>query len=122
MTHRSNSGWIGVDLDGTLAKYDHFIGPTHIGEPIPMMVDRVKDWLSQGYEVRIMTARVGPHNPLLSVDIEEVVMAIEAWCLEHIGEVLPVTCTKDYHMIALIDDRAYHVFPNTGQMPYEFQP
>jgi hypothetical protein len=35
---------IGVDLDGTLAKYGEWRGVEHIGEPIPPMVDRVKGW------------------------------------------------------------------------------
>ncbi len=31
----SNSGWIGVDFDGTLATYDGWKGPSVLGEPIP---------------------------------------------------------------------------------------
>lgn len=50
--------WIGVDLDGTLAHYDYWRGFDHIGEPIPLMADRVKQWLADGIEVRIVTARV----------------------------------------------------------------
>lgn len=34
-------GWIGVDLDATLAHYDRWTGGA-IGEPIPTMVARVK--------------------------------------------------------------------------------
>lgn len=34
------AGWIGVDLDGTLAKYDQWRGVQHIGDPVPLMVDR----------------------------------------------------------------------------------
>lgn len=44
----SQQGWIGVDLDGTLAHYDGWKGADHIGEPIPAMVERVKQWLSEG--------------------------------------------------------------------------
>ena len=36
------SGWIGVDLDGTLAEYHGWKGSEHIGPPIPLMVERVK--------------------------------------------------------------------------------
>ena len=56
-------GWIGVDLDGTLARYDGWKGPEHIGEPLMPMVERVKAWLAEGREVRIMTARVSPDMP-----------------------------------------------------------
>ena len=37
-----NGGWIGVDLDGTLAIYTGWKGCDHVGEPIPPMVERVK--------------------------------------------------------------------------------
>jgi hypothetical protein len=49
----SDNGWIGVDLDGTLAHYDGWKGADHIGEPIAPMVERVKRWLSEGHEVRV---------------------------------------------------------------------
>lgn len=49
--------WIGVDLDGTLAKFTEWQEDGGIGEPIQPMIDRVKDWLKNGQEVRIMTAR-----------------------------------------------------------------
>lgn len=48
-------GWIGVDLDGTLAEYTGWHGPGHIGPPIPKMLDRVKNWLAEGVDVRIFT-------------------------------------------------------------------
>src|SRR5690349_18780615 len=51
------SGWIGVDLDGTLAEYHGWKGVEHIGPPIPEMVARVKQWLAEGRDVRIFTAR-----------------------------------------------------------------
>lgn len=102
------SGWIGVDLDGTLAVYDEWRGEEHIGEPVAPMVARVKAWLDNGEDVRIFTARVDGSN---SERCREV---IEAWCLEHIGRVLPVTNRKDYGMVVLWDDRAMQVETNTG--------
>lgn len=50
------SAWIGVDLDGTLAYYDIAQGDA-IGEPVPLMLARVKTWIAAGIEVRIVTAR-----------------------------------------------------------------
>lgn len=111
-----NKGWIGVDLDGTLAYYDHWRGPSHIGEPIPKMLARVRQWVQEGREVRIFTARVT--GGLEAMDEAEVLAAreaIEAYCLEHVGRVLPVTATKDYAMVELWDDRAIQVIPNTGE-------
>jgi hypothetical protein len=100
-----SNGWIGVDLDGTLAHYDVWRGEDHIGAPIPAMVDRVKQWLEEGLNVRIFTARVGAHQ-------REV---IAAWCRKHLGRELPVTATKDFSMIALWDDRCVQVETNTGR-------
>lgn len=48
--------WIGVDLDGTLAKSVSSTG-TAIGDPATPMLNRVKQWLSRGQEVRVFTAR-----------------------------------------------------------------
>ena len=100
------SGWIGVDLDGTLAEYGGWIGPDHIGKPIPLMLSRVKKWLSEGREVRIFTARAS---------IPSQVEPIANWCIEHLGVALPVTNVKDFGMIELWDDRAIQVEANTGR-------
>ena len=116
----SESGWIGVDLDGTLAKYGGWDGG--IGEPIPIMVERVKKWIIEGVEVRIFTARVGSGGGYSlesgrSDDNEfasEQRTLIEEWCEKHIGIKLPVTATKDFRMIELWDDRAVQVIVNTG--------
>lgn len=112
-----SNGWIGVDLDGTLAHYDGWKGPTHIGEPIPAMLERVKKWLSEGKDVRIFTARVyaDSHDSVRKDDAMYARTAIQRWCRKYIGQQLLVTCIKDYGMIELWDDRAVQVIPNTGQ-------
>jgi hypothetical protein len=109
-----SNGWIGVDLDGTLAEYSGWKGAEHIGAPIPLMVQRITKWLAQGIEVRIFTARVFAGGRVNHEELQTVVTAIEKWCSEHIGIVLPITCTKDYGMVELWDDRAVQVIPNTG--------
>ena len=103
-----SKGWIGVDLDCTLAHYEGW-DDGRIGKPIPKMVARVKDWLSKGHKVKIMTARVAYRNEAQEVLIQD-------WCEEHIGERLPVTCMKDFSMIELWDDRAIRVEKNTGKI------
>ncbi len=105
----TNSGWIGVDLDGTLAHYDEFRGLGHIGAPIPLMVGRVKKWLDDGRDVRIMTARGSKEDAAVAR------APIEKWLKEHVGRVLPITCAKDRHMDELWDDRAVQVRRNTGE-------
>lgn len=122
-----SNGWIGVDLDGTLAVYDGWNGPEHIGEPVPEMLTRVLAWLRDGIDVRIFTARIYPLPPAFPdrpVPVQEgereseafrSLCAIGDWCEKHVGRRLPVTSTKDYGMIELWDDRAVQVIPNTGK-------
>lgn len=110
----SDRGWIGVDLDGTLALYDGWKGPDHIGAPIPDMLERVKAWIAEGRDVRIFTARV--YQAPDTSRPTHVYRAIEAWCAAHIGKVLPITNEKDYGMIRLFDDRAVQVETNTGRL------
>lgn len=109
-------GWIGVDLDGTLAHYDGWKGPDHIGEPVPEMRERVLRWLGEGRDVRIFTARASHDgtSPRL-LEAIEAHRVIAEWCIKHLGYVLPITCTKDFAMIELWDDRAVQVEPNTGR-------
>lgn len=102
-------GWIGVDLDGTLAHHDdNWIGD--IGAPIEHMVARVKRWLLAGITVRILTARVHPDWDRDNKHLD----AIQDWCLKVFGQRLAVTCMKDPNMLALWDDRAVAVVRNTG--------
>lgn len=112
----SEKGWIGVDLDGTLALYDGWQGEKHIGRPIPLMIERVKRWLEQGIEVRIVTARVCRVDfPDGQEEYAVALAAIEAWCKEHVGVVLKVTHKKDFQMRELWDDRCVTVEKNTGR-------
>ena len=106
-------GWIGVDLDGTLAHYDGWRGESHIGEPKTKMVQRIQAWLETGQEVRIFTARVAP--PLSPEEQSIVAGFIERWCMLHIGMPLPVTCVKDRSCVQIWDDRAVRVVANTGE-------
>lgn len=106
----NETGWYGVDLDGTLAHYDNWRGVDHIGEPIPKMYDRVKQWLVMGRDVRIFTARAHPCETS-----DECVHHIKQWCVKHFGFELPITYMKDQYMIELWDDRAIQVKMNTGE-------
>lgn len=118
-----DKGWIGVDLDGTLAKWEPPYNIWEIGEPIEPMVRRVKQWLENGIEVRIVTARVastGLTNDTGTRDDREFAARqkalIEQWCWDILGEKLRVTATKDFKMLELWDDRAIRVETNTGHV------
>lgn len=107
MSTENDESWIGVDLDSTLAFYDMWRGPEHIGEPVPDMLARVLRWLKEGKRVKIFTARA---------ETPENIPYVEKWCLDYIGQVLPVTNVKDQNMIQLWDDRAVRVEANTGKI------
>lgn len=106
------SGWIGVDLDGTLAEYDGWHGIGHIGKPIKPMVDRVKRWLDEGRDVRIFTARVSEGDTKKRLAARATIIR---WSKQHIGQALRSTNVKDFAMDELWDDRAVTVEANTGR-------
>lgn len=107
----AEAGWIGVDFDGTLARYRSWEEDGNsLGAPLAPMVERVKRWLKQGIEVRIVTARAASNSKNREQDIGRV----QLWCLEHIGQTLQVTAEKDFSMIELWDDRAVRVEVNQG--------
>jgi hypothetical protein len=82
------------------------------------MVERVRQWLCEGKEVRIFTARVTVCKNLDGTDrdLSHIVTAIQDWCEEHVGARLPVTNIKDFGMIELWDDRAVGIETNTGEV------
>ena len=97
--------WIGVDLDGTLAKHDMWVSQNHIGKPVPQMMKRVKKWVDQGIRVKIVTARAS---------VPDGVPPVKKWLKKQGLPDLEVTNQKDFSMIELWDDRAIQVIINTG--------
>lgn len=123
----SISGWVGVDLDGTLAEYHGWNGGA-IGEPVPAMLARVKGWLAEGVEVRVFTARVQDFYPSTMYENEvdfavgvakkqdvTAALEIQEWTRKHFGQRLTVTNRKDFAMIELYDDRCVQIEANTGR-------
>ena len=118
----TGDGWIGVDLDGTLAFYDGWKGADNIGAPIPKMLGRVVCWIRTGRRVKILTARVSPSKE----DHQVCRRHIEIWLEKNLYPLLPalgqsqswcipITHEKDHKMIELWDDRCVQVIPNTGE-------
>jgi len=103
----NDMGWIGVDLDGTLAHYDEWKGVDHIGGPVPAMLERVKKWVEEGRTVKIFTARASAPDFDLAV--------VHEWLKANGLPELEVTNAKDYAMIECWDDRCIQVEPNTGR-------
>jgi len=108
--------WIGVDFDGTIAfNVLDRTDPYQLGEPIPEMINRVRDWIGKGYTVKLLTARMNQKSSTGKIrDIEKMREILKAWCRKHIGIALECTNAKDGWMEVLWDDRAVHVIPNTG--------
>lgn len=107
-------GWVGFDLDQTLAEWPNGQGVRAIGAPVPAMVQRVKALLNDGRDVRIFTARVS--SPLLYDFHDNQLCLIRTWCMEVFGRELPITCIKDYECDYFYDDRARQVEVNTGRV------
>lgn len=115
MNVKSHTGWIGVDLDGTLAHYEGWKDGA-IGAPIPGIVEAIKTARAAGTEVRILTARAfGGIDVTGSPFLNTVAVSqVQDWCEKHVGERLPVIFWKDMQMLELWDDRAIQVIPNQG--------
>lgn len=109
-----SAGWVGFDFDGTLVTYNSGdASKGEIGQPVWPMVAKARALLTRGIEVRIVTARVSGDN-------EEHVgrwrTRIEHWAIQHLGQMVKVTCSKDYSMMCLYDDRAIAVEHGTGRV------
>jgi hypothetical protein len=98
------------------AYHDEGADVDHVGAPIPGMVDLARRFLDDGVEVRIITARVAPEYD----DNEEQRAIIRAWCIKHLGTVIPVQAHKCGRMERLYDDRAYGVQRNTGVLSTDY--
>ena len=100
------SPWIGVDLDGTLARDLGSTRGDDIGSPIEPMLVRVQKWIAEGRTVKIFTARASSPRQ---------VVAIKEWLVSCGLPDLEVTNVKDLHMIELWDDRCVQVTTNLGE-------
>jgi len=100
--------FIGVDFDGTLAKYDGWKGWDKLGKPVKAMVNKVKEELKKGNDVKIFTARYSGSGR------DKIKPLLAKWC-ENAGlPVLEVTNEKTPGMYELWDDRAKQVIGNRG--------
>lgn len=96
---------IAVDLDGTLAEYHGWKGIKHIGRPVPVVLERVRDMVASGVKVTIFTARAND---------EEAIPYITNWLQIHGLFELDITNIKRKEFDEIWDDRAISVERNTG--------
>lgn len=90
--------WIGVDLDGTLAQTVEPFDPLVIGDPIPEVVEKVKEALANGKTVKVFTARLADQGVA-----ESIRGAIRDWTQRIIGQPLDATNQKDQGCEAIWD-------------------
>lgn len=109
---------IALDLDGTLAEYHGDI--SIVGKPIPLMLHKLRIWLSKGYKVTIFTARVSSgdihHTP---EHIQAQREMISQWLVDNGLPALDITSDKLPTFSHIVDDRAYHAIKNNGII-YDF--
>lgn len=77
-----------------------------------VLIAKLLHWL--GKKIKIMTARVAPRTG--KDDSEKARGYVEKWCEKNLGFVPDITYVKDASMVALFDDRAVAVQPNTGKV------
>lgn len=118
-----HAAWVAVDFDGTLAEYEKFISPFHIGDPIAEMCEAVLLLLEFNIPVKIFTARICPVAMEMNAAqyhmdaddlLAQVISAIQDFTEKHLYFRLPVTNIKTYSCIGFIDDRAIPVHRNNG--------
>ena len=116
--------WTGFDLDYTAAEGHSPYRSEMIGEPIPKIIELMKEKLAEGKRVKIFTARVCVTNQRSpwsdSVADKEYAnfqhMLITNWSIRNLGIDLEVTCVKDFLCEEIYDDRAWRVEKNTGMI------
>lgn len=97
-----------IDLDGTLAEYDHWRGEDHIGEPIEGAKEFVLQLKADGYQVMIWSTRLGGFNVLKDKspeDVERNAAIVQGWCMKH-GIAIDGMLEGKPMCFATIDDRA----------------
>lgn len=112
-TDAKKDGWIGFDLDGTLATRPGKFDLDEVGEPVKKMIDVLKKHLADGDTCKIFTARAA------TLGHEK---AIWRWLKEQRLPKLDITNAKDHRMKLLYDDRAVSVRTDEGTTKRASQP
>ncbi len=104
---------VAVDLDGTLAHYDGWKGPEHIGKPLKGAKEFM-EWLrDEGYQAVVHTTRM--NSKLNNMGVDEAKKFIEEWLEEN---KIPFHRVWDREgkplAFAYVDDRAVPCTPIEG--------
>lgn len=121
--------WIGVGYEGVLVKRRPWFNDQD--HAIPAMIDRVKGWLDEGRDIRIV-ANLEPLNRCVEPGALRImhgawvdnakeercwlyVASIRLFCVRHFNVVLPITNVIDAKMRCLWDCKCEQVEPDTGR-------
>jgi hypothetical protein len=108
---------IALDLDKTTAFYESKWRAKKIGPILEPMKQNILRWLAKGYKVTIFTARVEGLESKWAEDHDEAVAQREMILQFLQDNGLPqlyITATKLKSFTHFVDDKAWHVEPNTG--------
>jgi hypothetical protein len=108
---------IALDLDKTTAFYESKWRAKKIGPILEPMKQNILRWLAKGYKVTIFTARVEGLRSASMAQFNEAVdqiEMIEKFLKDNGLPDLDITATKLKSFTHFIDDKAWHVGPNTG--------
>ena len=76
------------------------------------MKKRILNYIAEGMDVKIFTARVGQPCQKTNRSIEQITTLIQDWLEENGMPRLDVTCKKTRECIRIYDDKAVQVIPN----------
>lgn len=108
-----------VELDGTLATYEHWHGDFHIGEPRPGAADFMRELVQREFHVVVFTTRTKCDDPGLNRPNDwtpdQAASFIRGWLSQHnipfgdvyVGQGKPIAT-------AYVDDRAVSIRTNPG--------
>ena len=109
---------VAIDLDGTLAHYDHWRGPEHIGVPVTEAIAICHLLHKAGVKVIVYTCRTNKTmNEISGINTAKMVADIEKW-LHYWGLGYIQLNTDDGKPFAhaYIDDRAVYFKRNGGEL------
>jgi len=78
------------------------------------MINRARELIAQGEDVRIFSARANPMRYDMHGDYLYMIMQIKEWCRTHIGKIIPIEFKKDEYLKYYYDDKAKQVVRNEG--------
>jgi hypothetical protein len=112
-----------VDLDGVLAKYDHWRGVDHIGDPLPGAVEFLRRIKAAGARVVVYTTRTNADPEICEriESAEKLAERVRLWLDAHGFEYDEIYAGQGKALAAAyVDDRAVPCLPQiAGGFAYE---